>query len=298
MSEFEPIKYLVHGTNINNLINIINTGYLLTQKELKQSKIQYDGYTCGDWECGGQFVGVYMTPEFEEYVGSQFGIVVLIFNRVLLYRNDYHINDGDFNGILTTHSYSRKGELDNLLSNIKTKHDPEIIFHNNISLKYLEKILINSNDYKQLIKLIPNQSIRDESFFKKIIFTDVIPNLIIKDIPLTENIIEEFNNYKEYFCNVQVPFKNLEDTVENQLNDLETYIKIARNCGMNVEELNNFFKNNKYDSQFKLLRRLLHDSYELPILLGKKELPKTIYYPPFDKPLTLEEQNLVTKYSS
>ena len=93
----------------------------------------------------GQFPGVYMSLITKKNVDTErlyTGKVVLLFSRRLLEQNNYHVNYIDHNGIITNKTVFR-WNLDKFVeyeASIENRYGNEIVFHDDIDLKYLCKV--------------------------------------------------------------------------------------------------------------------------------------------------------------
>ena len=153
----EDIYYLVHSTNNSNFSK---------WNELKVSPDENSFiYTEDD-----QFPGVYfslVTKQNIDYISLYPGKYILFFSRDLMLQQNYHINFRDHNGMITEKNTYYPWNLDkflqaqnklieeNKIKGKKTRFDSEVVFHDNISFKYLcnyiEKPTLpkfNTKDYK------------------------------------------------------------------------------------------------------------------------------------------------------
>ena len=129
------IYYLVHTTN----------------KDLRKVK-ELNTALCKD-ASSGQFPGIFMTLVTKYNINTESyypGKNVLIFSKELLKQKNYHINIQDANGMLNENITFFPWQLEELIS--KIKEDPikynmnEVVFHDNISMKYCCKILKKSDN--------------------------------------------------------------------------------------------------------------------------------------------------------
>lgn len=135
----DDIYYLIHVTNDSKCLHPVNW------KELKTSNFNTDD----------QFPGVYFTLitkyniDYEKLFPGKY---ILIFSKNLLYQHNYHINLTDYNGIITEkNTYYPwnidKFVIDNKLKCIASKKSMnEVIFHDNIDMKYCCCIKNKDND--------------------------------------------------------------------------------------------------------------------------------------------------------
>ncbi len=199
----DEIYYLVHTTNNPNCIK---------WKELIVAPFNVDD----------QFPGVYLSIITKSNINSEKLYpekYIMIFSKKLLQQKNYHINFRDYNGILTETNTYYPWELDKFLEEVN-KHSNErthneIIFHDNISTKYLYDI-IEIPFFKMINKILPREEI----------VTEEKPNMKLKPFycyPF-EDIYTGVNplsrSSKEWYktmlnlCNVEF---NENDTIENMV---------------------------------------------------------------------------------
>ena len=122
-----------------------------------------DNPDCHKWgelkSCGfninHQFPGVYLSiiTKHNIYTESLFpGKYIMIFSKILLYQINYHINFIDYNGIITDKNTYYPWTINNFISTNKkismagNKTMNEIIFHDNIDMKYCCNIITKKNN--------------------------------------------------------------------------------------------------------------------------------------------------------
>lgn len=135
----EDIYYLIHATNNPDC---------LSWNELKT----------GNFNTDDQFPGVYMsiiTKDNIEGVSIYPGKYLMIFSKILLNQNNYHINVRDYNGIISEKNTYYPWNLREFLDCKDNCSMNEIIFHNNIDIKYCCKIIdTTGSEYKSLLPKI------------------------------------------------------------------------------------------------------------------------------------------------
>lgn len=219
---------LVHQTPFAGAIAIIKSGFLKSTKDIT-----------GDYE--GQFIGVYVSPLRDTeptpvtlYSGGK--EVFFVFSVALLERADYHMNLTDANGYLTQQSYSPA----NLWAVLEQEWDlPEIVFHNPVSLEYLEKILVPQDQFMAFCSLL-KQKLSNEQFDN---VTGLVETFDGKTIPprlfqLHCNRINRWK-FKPRFC-AAYPFsiKGMSlPHLQRMIPDKFTAGKLAVNCGFSEEEM-------------------------------------------------------------
>ena len=139
----EDIYYLIHATNNSDCIS---------WNELK----------VGDFNTDDQFPGVYMSVITKNNIDSESiypGKYLMIFSKILLGQNNYHINARDYNGIIAEKNTYYPWNLRKFLDCKDKSSMNEIIFHDNIDIKYCRKIIdTTGSDYKSLLPKIPLDS--------------------------------------------------------------------------------------------------------------------------------------------
>jgi len=129
MSCLEDIYYLIHATNDPECIS-------------------WDELKAGHFNTNHQFPGVYMsiiTKDNIENVNIYPGKYIMIFSKILLCQNNYHINARDYNGIITEKNTYYPWSLREFLTNNYNTNMNEIIFHDNIDIKYCCRIITKSS---------------------------------------------------------------------------------------------------------------------------------------------------------
>lgn len=230
---------LLHNTDFKNITSILESGYLYTDFERHTLKIKSSGFSYFEEDAPidytGQYPGVYFAPltvnmlpmddvpDLE--INYSFGPIYLVFSVALLEREDYHINERDSNGVLYYGSYDAS-YLDNNELFLDFEDFPEVVFHNKVSLEYLQQLWVETEEnasrlrqevpdmYKDLIKVF--RTVPDRTYF--------------------ENCETELKwDYNPNYCHLPGYwiFTNEDEPEDYRLMDLEDYNKIALNCGVN-----------------------------------------------------------------
>ena len=123
----EDVYYLVHVTR----------DYSPKWKELKPSPLS-------DYE--NQYPGVYFSivtkqniDKIQLYPGKQ----ILLFSKLLLDQQNYHINKRDYNGYVSEENTYYPWNLKEAIENISDSN--EVVFHDPISMKHLCAVISKSN---------------------------------------------------------------------------------------------------------------------------------------------------------
>ena len=139
MEDIGDIYYLIHATNNPDC---------LSWNELK----------VGDFNTDDQFPGVYMSVITKHNIESESiypGKYLMIFSKILLGQKNYHINARDYNGIIAEKNTYYPWNLREFLDCKDNCSMNEIIFHDNIDIKYCLRIITaNGTDYKSLLPKI------------------------------------------------------------------------------------------------------------------------------------------------
>lgn len=288
----EPIRFLSHQSK--HWIDILKNGNILNQYELVCAGLgRRDGFCSGgNWNSGGQFIGVYMGLLTDQYLRIiERDSPTFIFSPCeLLSREDYHINEFDNNGIITTKSWSRKN-ISIFISKIRDGqiklYDPEVVFHNRVNFNNLMYIVCPDNIYEKIKSKMYSENLSEWiDYLKplKIIHKEYFSNYLdLSTLPPYSSKLT-YLNYPPRFCGVQT---SLTRDIPNRINSLSVYEQIAMNCGMTENDLIDFLDKNCRGSVKYLclekLRRYIFDNYEVPIIAGTKKIPETIFYPPFNE---------------
>ena len=151
----EDIYYLIHTTNNPDCIN---------WTELRTAQFNTDD----------QFPGVYLTIITKDNINKEFiypGKYIIILSKKLLLQQNYHMNLRDHNGIVSEKNTFFPWNLDNfisknnqLLSSDERRPENEIVFHDNIDMKYCCAIIsiLKKDTNIKINNFLPKLSIENE----------------------------------------------------------------------------------------------------------------------------------------
>ena len=132
----EDIYYLIHATN-------------------NPKCISWDELKTWCFNTDDQFPGVYMSVITKYNIERESiypGKYIMIFSKILLNQNNYHINARDYNGIIAEKNTYYPWKLREFLDCKDKFSMNEIIFHDNIDIKYCHSIIDTNNaNYKDLL---------------------------------------------------------------------------------------------------------------------------------------------------
>lgn len=196
----DDIYYLVHTTDNPNF---------MSWDYLKVSKFNTDD----------QFPGVYFSIITKDNIDKELiypSKYVLLFSKKLLQQNNYHINYDDHNGIIDENNTYYPWNLDSFIKKIQKNKNSnkrtsnEVIFHDNISMKYLCGTIQRQAGIK-INTLLPREPIEN----------DELPDL----------------SKKPFYC---YPFESIY-TIEGNFppSSEKWYRMMAQVCGVDVNENDN-----------------------------------------------------------
>jgi len=150
----EEIYYLIHTTNNPDCIN---------WTELRTAEFNTDD----------QYPGVYLTIITKDNINKEYifpGKYIIILSKKLLLQQNYHINLTDYNGIVSEKNTFFSWNLDNFisksnyLSSSETRPQSEIVFHDNIDMKYCCGIIsiLKKDTNIKINNFLPKTSIENE----------------------------------------------------------------------------------------------------------------------------------------
>ena len=204
--------YLVHTVNSYNN----KPGY----DELRSSSIE---------NIDDQFPGVYFSLitktniDKEELFNEN---NILIFSKKLLLQNNYHINIRDYNGFINEKNTYFSWQLDEAvkeINKIAINSDyyigNEIVFHDNIPIKYLCLYIQYNNISNEIIKKNCSKSALYLPRFE--IYNDILPDM----------------NKIPFYC---VPYESNYSGIDPfELSSKNFYIKMAKMCNIDIKEEDN-----------------------------------------------------------
>ena len=158
---------LIHTTSILNAIRIIRSGSLKTLIELGASGKAASGYTVSKRpytgnHCAGQYPGAYMGVMYEKDNIVWYGEdeVAFIFYVDLIDRMDYHYNNTDQNGFISSSTLSSEEYIKKLNSNMISPSElNEIVFHNEVSTEMISEIVVQYDKQKDFLSTLIDKPI-------------------------------------------------------------------------------------------------------------------------------------------
>jgi hypothetical protein len=152
----DEIYYLIHSTNNPDCINWC---------ELRSAEFNTDD----------QFPGVYLTIITKDNINKEWifsGKYIIIISKKILLQKNYHMNLRDYNGIITEKNTYFPWNLDIFISKSttllpgETRLNNEVIFHDNIDMKYCCGIIsiLKKDRSIQINDFLPNISIENEEY--------------------------------------------------------------------------------------------------------------------------------------
>jgi hypothetical protein len=255
----DRIFYLTHFTTIQNSINILKLGYLLTNIERINEKVKYQGvlsqtltkYNNNDFT--DEFPGVYMSYITESDINKlideqpvlQFSKrIMFVFSKKLLEQKNYHCNIIDHNGHMTenlTYFSFNLDKMPNQSDVIKFYKDiyrsypgNEIIFHDKISLSALCEIWVFNNEtYNELLSNIPskyNNLIKIKKKYPKTVNCPANIEIDTKSLPFLIDLDFKYSGMHK----VIYPYKTKTKSSKSH------FKKIAKIAGISENDINKY----------------------------------------------------------
>jgi hypothetical protein len=199
----ENIYYLIHTTNNPDCIN---------WSELKTAKFNTDD----------QFPGVFLSIITKDNINDEFifpGKYIIILSKKLLLQNNYHMNLRDYNGIISENNTYFPWQLDDFISKSKnlltgkTRPQNEVVFHDNIDMKYCCAII---------------SILKKDFFIKK---NNFLPKISI------ENKEDPDMTKEPFFC---YPFEDIYTGIDPLPKSSDEWYKMmSKVCKINIDEEKN-----------------------------------------------------------
>ena len=293
------IAGLVHSTTLKNLENMIKSGYIYTNKEFFETKGK--NLTGGlsemdddiDWFDYEQYLGVYMGIIPSNKIGGKkveidsFSNVIMVFSKILLEKENYHLNETNQNGWINKNTYAPSELNMDLYYDFDSGLINEIVFHDKISLKFLESIYVKTDKDKEKMRLVlDSYGYNDVKIYVvSNIEHDYEPPYTIKNsfgevIELGDNYIFDIKNiiHEDKYCDglkdislgKEKPnycYPSPPDYIDDEEKDMDYYKKMAVNCGVDPNTVNSI------DDVNEKLLPTLRDNY-----VNRVERQST-YYP-------------------
>ena len=143
------LLYLTHVTSPHNFFQILKSGKIYSKVDMWYENVHAIGLSYDNWNPSqniSQHPGVYMSLINNKFVDAPIRLledvsrpICLVFCISLLDRGDFHYNDKDSNGYIT----SKNTSFNMSMSELEAKDldiTNEVIFHQSVPLKYLKEI--------------------------------------------------------------------------------------------------------------------------------------------------------------
>lgn len=164
----------------------------------------------------------------------------------ILNRDDWHINIEDTNGTLLEQTYT-KDTFDLYLKEKKISFE-EIVFHNKIQPEFIKGILMdNKNNLDYVNSLIKYNYKIDIYTEKSKLKSNYYDNSMINTY---KDIIGNMNYYPRFCFGIFI-----DNAIKSPIS-IDTYIKIALNCGMSENDILTFIKQCKNETNFEHFKSL------------------------------------------
>lgn len=289
---------ITHSTKCSNIPLILKSGYIKSVLELNETNSKYTPSNIDNNapknvnmdEFPGIFMGILTNDDINKKWDGSIGnllvnkkdnnIVTLVFSTVLLKQNNWHANLVDNMGFITNKTFS-KPSLKKFINCIKKEQNKnenknevlstEIVFHDKINVNTIQEIWVRDTKYINILKnKIPKKY---HDIIKKVCY---IPNI----------------NYNKY-CSFPDVFLSKIIDLKSKPNfcywvgnyaDKKKYTtkyakQIASNCGISLNDINTYLKNNK----------LYDELYKLANINYKVRSNNELFYPNFNWDILFEE---------
>jgi hypothetical protein len=183
-----------------------------------------EGLTPGAWNPSSiseQYPGVYMTLINNELVGQEirlledYGPICLVFCMSLLNREDFHYNDEDSSGYITSRTSFNVSEIENAIENKCITKRNEVIFHHSVSLKYLKEIWVYDNKtYSEVKDMLEKKSM------------DISVEITNQYLNLPRTCDKTIKKLSTNYCYLPRYLYKIE------MDEIESIKKIGKECGL------------------------------------------------------------------
>lgn len=230
----EDVLYLIHTTNNPQCVewNELKTANFNTND-------QYPGIFCS--------IITKHNIDVEHVFNAKY---IIILSKKLLFQRNYHLNVMDYNGIIMEHNTYYPWDLDNYLNKIKLlasgekRLANEIVFHDNIDMKYCCSI-IGIHKRQQGIKInnflprIPIMNEEEPDLSKSPFFCYPFEDIYTGSYPLQKSSIKWYNMMSKT-CNIPVvSTHNTRNKMITQIKNKAEYLYNNRD-EQNIEFLRNY----------------------------------------------------------
>jgi len=167
ISELEnQLLYLTHVTSTSNFFKILESGKICSKVDMWYESVHSIGLSDDNWNPSqniSQYPGVYMSLINNKFVDKPIRLleeisrpICLVFCISLLDRGDFHYNNVDSNGYITSNTSFNMSDLEAKKYDLDITN--EVIFHQSVPLKYLKEIWFhNELAYDYVMSKIPDK---------------------------------------------------------------------------------------------------------------------------------------------
>jgi len=251
------ILSISHYTSLKNLLLILEAGTINSKVELLRNKVDVQQVSAIQESSNiltYEYPGVFFSLIMRNDIGKSYGIygmnetIYLIFSKVLLKQNNYHLRTDDENGIIDELAYSKQA-IDTFLENLTYNEDypslNELVFHDPISLNALQQIIVPYKPTYDMIMEELNKPIENINPKYKDLVKYKDKNMIILEDEIQDKYYDEYCNEKP---NLTLKELNKRKIINSKLkpnycfyippgSSKETIQRFADNCGVDISDM-------------------------------------------------------------